>query len=45
MYQVIERDDRNTDSPYLNEFFVPVQSGLETHHFYHHHPHSDERRR
>jgi hypothetical protein len=45
MYQVIERDDRNTDSPYLNEFFVPVQAGLVQPAFYHHHPHSDERRR
>lgn len=28
MYQIIERDDRNTDSPYENQFMVPVQSGL-----------------
>lgn len=45
MYQVIERDDRNTDSPYLNEFFVPVQNGLRTEIMTHGHPHSDERRR
>lgn len=45
MYQIIERDDRNTDSPYLNEFFVPVQNGLTGDGFGHHwHPHSDERR-
>jgi hypothetical protein len=45
MYQVIERDDRNTDSPFLNEFFVPVQSGLRAPgHLQHGHPHSDERR-
>lgn len=45
MYQIIERDDRNTDSPYLNEFFVPVQNGLTGDGFTHHwHPHSDERR-
>lgn len=44
MYQIIERDDRNTDSPYLNEFFVPVRSGLVDNAMYHHHPHSDERR-
>lgn len=45
MYQVIERDDRNTDSPYLNEFFVPVQNGLYSEApGYHGHPHSDERR-
>lgn len=45
MYQAIERDDRNTDSPYLNEFFVPIKNGIggvPSHH--HHHPHSDERR-
>jgi hypothetical protein len=45
MYQIIERDDRNTDSPYLNEFFVPVQNSLVDQGFYHPHPHSDERRR
>lgn len=30
MYQLIERDDLNTDSPYLNEFIVPVENGLRT---------------
>lgn len=44
MYQVIERDDRNTDSPYQNDFFVPVQASLVDRGFYHQHPHSDERR-
>lgn len=45
MYQIIERDDRNTDSPFLNEFFVPVQNGLGGPAYGHHwHPHSDERR-
>lgn len=44
MYQLIERDDKNTDSPYLNEFFVPVQSGITDTRFVHRHPHSDERR-
>lgn len=44
MYQLIERDDRHTDSPYLNEFFVPVQSGLSLGYLKHGHPHSDERR-
>lgn len=44
MYQVIERDDRNTDSPYLNEFFVPVQNDIMgPDHQHHWHPHSDER--
>jgi hypothetical protein len=28
MYQAIERDDRNTDTPYENSFIVPVQSGI-----------------
>lgn len=46
MYQLIERDDRHTDSPYLNEFIVPVESGLfgGSHPSLHGHPHSDERR-
>ena len=44
MYQVIERDTSNTDSPYLNEFFVPVQNGLYGESSVHLHPHSDGRR-
>lgn len=45
MYQVIERDDRNTDSPYLNDFFVPVVSGIVGDGYLaHNHPHSDDRR-
>lgn len=43
-YALNERDDRNTDSPFLNEFFVPVQAdimGGSPHG--HRHPHSDER--
>lgn len=45
MYQIIERDDRNTDSPYLNDFFVPIQSDLFGPHGNRHgHPHADERR-
>jgi hypothetical protein len=45
MYQAIERDDRSTDSPFLNEFFVPVQNGLSSSGLLPHgHPHSDERR-
>ena len=44
MYQVIERDDRSTDSPYVNDFFVPVQSGLVSEGLDHAHPHADERR-
>lgn len=46
MYQVIERDDRMTDSPYLNEFFVPVQNGIGStgEWLSHGHPHADGRR-
>lgn len=45
MYQIIERDDRNTDSPYLNEWFVPVQNGIDGVGWGGHgHPHADERR-
>ena len=44
MYQVIERDDRYTDSPYQNEFFLGIQGSLVDQAFYHQHPHSDERR-
>ena len=46
MYQLVERDDRSTDSPYMNEFFVPIQNsihGSSAQGFYHGHPHSDER--
>jgi hypothetical protein len=44
MYQIIERDDRFTDSPYLNEFFVPIQNSTASQAMWHPHPHSDERR-
>lgn len=44
MYQIIERDDRFTDSPYQNEFTVPIQSDLMGQGMFHGHPHSDERR-
>lgn len=44
MYQLLERDDRNTDSPYLNDFTVPVSNGIVGEGFVHMHPHSDERR-
>ena len=46
MYQLVERDERFTDSPYLNDFFVPIQGSLEgvaRHPMMHGHPHSDER--
>jgi hypothetical protein len=44
MYQAIERDDRNTDMPYLNDFFVPVQNGIYAETTYRPHPLADERR-
>jgi len=28
MYQMIERDDRHTDSPYTNEFVLPLENGI-----------------
>ena len=40
MYQLIERDDRSTDSPYLNEVIVPIQSGLAPTVPHHSHPHA-----
>lgn len=44
MYQLIERDDRMTDSPYSNEFTLPIHSGLgEPGYLGHGHPHSDAR--
>lgn len=46
MYALIERDSRNTDAPFMNEFFVPIQNGIEGSsalEFIHRHPHSDER--
>ena len=45
MYQVMERDERNTDSPYENEFSVPVVNGIDpqpSHGTLH--PHADARR-
>ena len=43
MYQFIERDERNTDSPYVNEFILPIDGDSygPTHYHSHHHPHSD----
>lgn len=47
MYALVERDDRFTDSPYLNEFTVPIESNLAGSSFMpayaHLHPHADER--
>jgi hypothetical protein len=41
MYQVIERDTRNTDMPYQNQFRLPVENGLHSEDTTHRHPHSD----
>jgi hypothetical protein len=44
MYQVIERDDRMTDSPFLNEFDLGISNGIVPVRLSHRHPHADERR-
>lgn len=44
MYALIERDDSNTDSPYLNDFFVPVRGNLHEPATHGNHPHADDRR-
>lgn len=45
MYQLIERDERMTDSPYMNEFVVPVQNSIDGYGQHSHgHPHADWRR-
>ena len=46
MYQLTERDTNVTDTPYINEFFVPIQNsvlGVGPDSLSHGHPHSDER--
>lgn len=46
MYQLIERDDRHTDSAYVNEWIVPIEGELHGSSYNdvaHMHPHSDER--
>jgi len=45
-YGLIERDTRNTDAPFLNEFFVPITNSIDGNGSYTwsgRHPHSDER--
>lgn len=45
MYQVIERDNRNTDAPLLNEFLIPVEAGISGNSSMGHlHPHSSDPR-
>jgi hypothetical protein len=34
MYQLIERDNRHSDSPYVNDFVLPLQNGLRREHGY-----------
>lgn len=46
MYQLIERDDRHTDAPLMNEFFVPIKNGIRGSAAFgelHRHPHADGR--
>ena len=45
MYQLTERDERATDSPYTNEFVLPIVSDLRGGYGLsgHAHPHADER--
>lgn len=41
MYQLIERDTSHTDSPYVNNFVIPVESGLRPAYPWSHlHPHA-----
>lgn len=43
-YALNERDDRHTDSPYMNEWLLPIQSSLNSTSYQdYHHPHADER--
>lgn len=44
MYQAMERDTSNTDTPFQNEFFVPVQNSIFPESSYRPYPLSDERR-
>ena len=46
MYQLVERDDRHTDSPFINDFFVPISNSVDGggSGWFGAHPHSDERR-
>lgn len=43
-YSLNERDDRNTDAPFLNEFAVPIQGSINDVGYQDfHHPHADDR--
>jgi hypothetical protein len=41
MYQLIERDTSITDTPYLNEFILPLENGLVQQDTRHNHPHAN----
>ena len=41
MYQVMERDESNTDMPYSNSFTLPIVNGLINEDTSHWHPHAD----
>jgi hypothetical protein len=41
MYQVIEQDTRNTDTPYSNSFTLPLENGLMPDNRHIPHPHAD----
>jgi hypothetical protein len=41
MYQLIERDTSHTDTPYMNEFILPLENGLRHEDTGHQHPHSN----
>lgn len=43
MYQIIERDDRNTDSPYLNAWSLGISGSLRGEQSFPLHPHADGR--
>lgn len=44
-YALNERDDRNTDSPYLNDWNVPIEGNIHDGGYWpSHQPHADERR-
>ena len=41
MYQLIERDTMHTDTPYMNEFLLPLENGLRNQDSSHLHPHAN----
>ena len=41
MYQLIERDTSHTDTPYMNEFILPLENGINSVDTSHLHPHSN----